>query len=248
MRIWPQIAPQVVDTHCHLNLYPNAISQVAEFAKTGTEVIAVTTSPEQYAALAALTAPAPSIHAAVGLIPQDARRLSSQLNHLLRLLPDTRFVGEIGLDYVTQDPAERARQKRIFSQILNACSPLGDRVLSIHSRRASADTLAMLRDFRGCAILHWFSGRVREVERADHAWFSVNTAMVCSRRGRELVRAMNPDRILTETDGPFVTLGDRPVTSHDIQLVLEFLAREWRCDIAESAARVRANYRCATGR
>jgi TatD DNase family protein len=248
MRIWPKIAAQVVDTHCHLNLYADAQAQLAEFATRGTEIIAVTTSPEQYAATAALARNAPSVHPAVGLIPQEIRRLASQLHHLLTLLPDTRFVGEIGLDYVTQDKTERALQRTVFARIVEACSAQGDRVLSIHSRRATADTLAMLRDFSGTAILHWFSGSVREVEAADHVWFSINTAMVRSRRARSLIQAMNPDRILTETDGPFVTIGERPTTPRDIQLVLEYLAREWNCDLAESATRVRQNYRRATGR
>jgi TatD DNase family protein len=247
MARWAQIASQVVDTHCHLNLYPNAVAQVAEFARQGTEIVAVTTSPEQFAATAALAARAPSVHPAVGLIPQEITRLASQLPHLLALLLDTRFVGEVGLDYVTEDKVERVLQRRIFERILNACSELGDRVLTIHSRRASADTLAMLRDFRGCAILHWFSGRISDVEAADQFWFSINTAMVRSRRARSLIQAMNPDRILTETDGPFVTLGDQPTTPRDIQLVLEYLARLWKCDLAESAARVRENYRRATG-
>jgi TatD DNase family protein len=248
MAWWPRIAGLVVDTHCHLNLYPDAPAQVAEFARAGTEVVAVTTSPEQFAATRALCLGAESVHPALGLIPQNIRRLAGQLPHLLRLLPDTRFVGEIGLDYVTQDPDERALQRRVFGRILEASSECGDRILSIHSRRASADTLAMLRDFRGSAICHWFSGSVAEVEAADHVWFSINTAMVRSRRARALIAAMNPARILTETDGPFVTLGDRPTTPRDIQLVHEYLARQWGCDIAESASRVRDNYRCATAR
>lgn len=240
---WPRIARHVVDTHCHLNQYAEALSLVAEFAKAGTQVVAVTTSPEQFAGTAALCREASCVHPAVGLIPQEIRRLAPQLQHLLRLLPDTRFVGEIGLDYVTEDRAERALQRRVFDSILDGCS--SRHVLTVHSRRASADTLDMLRGFTGQAICHWFSGSVAEVEAADHVWFSLNTAMVRSRRSRQLITAMNPDRILTETDGPYVTIGDRPTTPRDIQLVLEYLARTWSCDIAEAAARVRANFdRC----
>jgi TatD DNase family protein len=67
----------------------------------------------------------------------------------------------------------------------------------------------------------------REVERAARLglYFSVNPAMVTSQKGRELVDAMPRDRLLTESDGPFVKLGPRPADPTSAPIVLNYLAR-----------------------
>ena len=58
----------------------------------------------------------------------------------------------------------------------------------------------------GIAILHWFSGPMRDLQRAidTGCWFSVNPAMIRSQTGRSLIAAMPRERVVTESDGPFV--------------------------------------------
>jgi TatD DNase family protein len=57
-------------------------------------------------------------------------------------LAETRFVGEIGLDYVTSDRELRRRQREVFSQILARCAEHRDKVLTVHSRRSASDVIA----------------------------------------------------------------------------------------------------------
>ncbi len=85
------------------------------------------------------------------------------------------------------------------------CAEEEDKILTIHSRRAAADIISMVgNSFQGTAILHWFTGAAKEVERAAAygMYFSVNPAMVLSEKGRSLISAMPVDRVLTESDGP----------------------------------------------
>jgi TatD DNase family protein len=236
---------KLVDTHCHVNLYDDVDRLLQEIADSGMTVHLVTTAPSEFVACRELVADYPTILPCVGLIPQEINALAPQLDRFLELASTTRFIGEVGLDYVTEDEAERQLQRGVFEAILNNAAAAGDKVISIHSRRAADDVIDMVGDdFPGTVILHWFSGSDQALQRAlGRVWFSVNTAMVRSRRGKALIRQMDPARILTETDGPFVT--DRagtPARPRDVHYVIEFLARQWGRDAEDVAEQVHANY------
>lgn len=238
----------LVDSHCHVDLYPDPAALVADAARNGWYLLAVTNAPSVFEHTLTLTAPHTTIHAALGLHPQLAATRSQERHMLMELLPKTRFIGEIGLDYQTKDEEERELQRSIFTEVVDACSRLGDRVLTIHSRRSSKDVLAILGDsFRGTAILHYFSGLKGEVDiaAARGFFFSINPAMVRSKSGRDLIARMNPDFVLTETDGPFVKLGKRPAEPKDIPVVIYHLAETWACSADAAAERVLANFQRA---
>ena len=150
---------------------------------------------------------------------------------------DTRYVGEIGLDYVTTDKDIRGKQRDVFQRILECCAAHGNKVLTVHSRRASADVIAMIGDrFPGTVILHWFSGAIKDLRKATERgmYFSVNPAMIRSRSAQRLAAEMPRDRVLTETDGPFVTVGSRPAIPGDVAGVVDWLARMWKISREEA--------------
>jgi TatD DNase family protein len=232
--------PRLIDTHCHVNLYADIPAVVAEIEQTSMQVVMVTNEP---AAFEQNTIRSDCIHTALGLLPHEISRLAPELDRFLELLDGTRHVGEIGLDYVTQDEEQRRLQRSVFEKILAACAESGDKILSIHSRRASADVVRMLGTyFPGKAILHWFSGSVADVEAAEGIYFSLNTAMIRSRSAKKLIRAMNPDFILTETDGPFVEVDERSARPNDVKRVVNWLAQEWGTSFEEAADRVWTNW------
>lgn len=237
--------PTFVDTHFHLDLFPKPAEVVKDLAAAGHHVIAVTNAPSVFQATAALCSSAPNLHPAVGLHPELAVQYAAELPKLWSALEQTRFVGEVGLDYATGDEAGRQVQRRVFGEILEQCSQRGDRVLTVHSRRAAGDVIAAVRGgFRGTLILHWFSGTQGELSRAAEAGclFSVNTAMCQSQKGRALVSRIDRSRVLTETDGPFVKIGNRPAWAPDLAVVIECLAGVWGCDKDEAAAQILRNF------
>jgi TatD DNase family protein len=239
------------DAHCHLDLYPDPRAACAQAARV--PVILVTTRPSAFENACALAAENPSVHPALGLIPQEAAALEAELPLFLDLLPRARFVGEIGLDGVSPDPAGRAAQSRVFAAILDACAKAGGKVLSIHSRRAATPVLDALAAhgaaFPGTVILHWFSGNAAELGRAADVgcFFSVNPAMVKSAHGRALVRGMPRDRVLLESDGPFVAVDGRPAAPADGGLVVAHLAGLWGMGRQAAEALVDGNFARVAG-
>src|ERR1035441_1290583 len=89
---------QVIDFHCHLDLYPNPLAIRDECDRRGMYVLSVTTTPSAWKGTSALAAPTKRIRTALGLHPQLAHERMSELALFDSYLPETRYVGEIGLD------------------------------------------------------------------------------------------------------------------------------------------------------
>lgn len=223
--------PALVDTHCHLDLYADPAKAIRETDAQGVFTIAVTNTPSVFRTLVRLAGRSKHIRVALGLHPELARRRAAELPLFRELLSETRYVGEIGLDHVTGDDDDRAAQREVFDAILGWCHEAGDKILTVHSRRAAPDVVdAFGPSFRGTWILHWYSGSRRTLERALSygAYLSVNPAMARSDKGRALLAAVPPERVLTETDGPFVKLDDGgPARPADAAIVVAGLAALW---------------------
>jgi len=229
---------RLVDTHCHLDLYPDPPALLRRIEAAGVQTIAVTNAPSVFFHTDQLTAQSRFVRPALGLHPELVKTHAHERPLFWEQLPKTRFIGEVGLDYVTNDATERELQREVFREVLDRCAATGDKVLTVHSRRAAADVIDMVgRGFRGVVILHWFSGSLREAERArlNGLYFSINTAMIRSKSGQTLIERMDPDCVLTETDGPFVPLGKEPAVPSDVSLVVRHLAGVWH--MAEDEAR-----------
>lgn len=239
--------PEGVDAHCHVDLYGNdEAAVVEEIERRRIHTIAVTNAPSVFFHTRDVARGRKYLHAAVGLHPQLVASHGHELSRMWPLLAETRFVGEIGLDYVTGDRELRRRQREVFLEILTRCAEHGRKILTVHSRRAATDVITAVGDgFPGFVILHWFSGTVRELERAVAAgfWFSVNEAMLRSRSGMELTRRMPRDRVLTETDGPFVEIEGRASRPSDCLAAMRGLGRALDLSEAEVPALIAANFR-----
>ena len=153
-----------------------------------------------------------SIKLAVGLHPwwisADERHLAAVLRAFDGALPETQYVGEVGLDFSKRRTATRDAQLRAFRHIANACAKDGGKVLSIHCVKAYDDVLSIL-DSSGCfasctCIFHWFSGSFQQLEQAADAgcFFSVGARMLETKKGSEYAKAVPLRKLLLETDAP----------------------------------------------
>ena len=239
--------PDLVDAHCHVDLYgKDEAAVIEEIERRRIHTIAVTNAPSVFFHTRDVAHNRKYVHAAVGLHPELVASHAHELDRMWQHFAETRFIGEIGLDYVTSDPGLRRQQRSVFSQILARCAEYGDKILTVHSRRSASDVLAAIGDdFPGTVILHWFSGTGRELNRAVSAgcWFSINPAMFRSQRGLELVRRMPRERVLTETDGPFVQLEGRACRPPDCEKVLLSLGKSWGLLVTDVARRIADNFR-----
>ena len=246
MQEQPAGGRRLVDAHCHVDLYDNPAGVVAEAEAAGVYTIAVTNAPSVFRHTAALVRDCRYVRAAVGLHPELVHSHGRQVENVPPLLKETRYVGEIGLDYTTVDQAVRRAQREVFGRILTWCAEYKDKVLTLHSRRAAADTVeAVGPNYPGGVVLHWFSGSGRELERAVGygMYFSVNPAMVGSQKGRALISRMPVERVITETDGPFVKHGPQPAAPRHTESVIEGLAELWRTSPVEAREAVFANFK-----
>lgn len=221
----------MIDFHCHLDLYPDPHSVVAECVARNLYILAVTNTPSAWTGSARLGKGAPRIRTALGLHPQIAHERKGELPLFEHLLSETRYVGEVGLDGAPEFRRYWLDQIMVFTRILEACVRSGGRLMSIHSRQAATPVLDALeaQPGAGTPILHWFSGSQRELERAIKlgCWFSVGLSMLSGAKGRELVGKMPHDRVLTESDGPFAQVDRRAALPSDTDRAATALAKVW---------------------
>jgi TatD DNase family protein len=98
--------------------------------------------------------------------------------------------------------------------------------------------------FPGKVILHWFSGTLSELDQAVSGglYFSVNPAMILSRSGQALIARIPRERMLTETDGPFVEVDGQPARPGSVALVIEHVANVWGIPAASVRAIMATNF------
>jgi TatD DNase family protein len=164
------------------------------------------------------------LFATAGLHPHHATDFDAELEALLRdclARPEVVAAGEMGLDYF-RNFSPREAQLFAFERQLALAIESG-KPLFLHQRDAHADFLACLDNVRGRigrAVVHCFTGEGHELD--DYLardWYVGITGWICDeRRGthlRELVRRIPADRLLLETDAPYLLPRDlKPMPSH----------------------------------
>jgi TatD DNase family protein len=221
----------VIDFHCPLDLYPNPREIAAACAEQNMYVLSVTTTPSAWNGTIALAPSSSRIRTALGLHPQLAHLRKSELPLFESLLPNTKYVGEVGLDGAPEFKPYLPDQIIVFERILELCRANGGRILSIHSRRAATAVLDRLESNRdaGTPILHWFSGSLQELSRAVDlgCWFSVGPSTIAGNKGRSLVARIPKTRILIESDGPFAQANGQSLFPWDSANAIPHLAQLW---------------------
>lgn len=205
-----------VDFHCHLDLFPDYEAAIARAEAARIYTLTVTTTPKAWPRNAALTRELRFVRAGLGLHPQLVADRADELRLWERHLPETRYVGEVGLDAGPRFYRSLDLQKQVFAAVLDRCAEAGGKILSVHSVRSAPAVLGLVEQRlppdRGTVVLHWFTGSRSDARRAARlgCYFSINAAMMVSEAGRALVADLPLDRLLTETDGPFTLVAGQP--------------------------------------
>lgn len=235
---------RMFDTHCHLDQYPSPSGVALAAERAGITVIAVTHLPSHFEQGRSHVATLKRVRLALGLHPLLASQHADELPAFARLLPTTSYIGEIGLDFSKHGRSTRAVQVHSFREVLKLLRG-NPRFVTLHSRGAEDETLSLLREYEITpAVFHWFSGSISSATRiADSGYyFSINPAMVRSKKGQALVRALPQEQVLTETDGPFLQIGSRPAFPGDVEIVYRELADAWAVKEDEAADIVAENF------
>lgn len=232
-----------VDAHVHLNRYGSTETVLAGAGRAGVCCVTMTESPSDFDAWAPVLHERSGVRLALGAHPLVAEQLGPDaLDRFTALAAEVSFVGEVGLDGSRHGRATLGAQRRVFDHVL-AVAGEGRCVLSVHSRGAESEVIDTLAAAGATAALHWYSGPLRTVDRALDAgfYFSVNSAMLDTQSGVRLLRAVPQDRVVTETDGPFVTVARRVATPADVPALVMQIASVWSRDADETAQRIWAN-------
>ena len=200
----------LIDTHFHLDLMEKMQTLIREFRNSDVGVIAVGTTPKAFEREKQFCFGVDNIRVGLGFHPQLVAERESEIDLFLGLVKNSRYIGEIGLDFNTDYNVSKEQQLSCFRRIAKACANEGNKVLSIHSVKAAGaviDELERAGAFQNnICVFHWFTGTAAERKRAIEAgaWFSINPRMLKTKSGQETIKAIPGDRLLLETDAPFV--------------------------------------------
>jgi TatD DNase family protein len=235
----------MLDAHCHLDLYPHPTQIATDAEKAGVFTVFVTNLPSAFDAAYPHTAKFKQVRAAVGLHPLSASMHTEQeLGRFKELVAKTSFIGEVGLDFSREGLATRDRQLISFKFALQ-CLKNEPKFLTIHSRQAESAVLDVLKqEYSHPVVFHWYSGTLKNLETAMNCghFFSINPAMTWSKKGRAIIEQIPRDRVLTESDGPFIDIENRQIVPADIHIVERALAELWGTDSAVVRSSVMHNF------
>lgn len=231
----------MIDFHCHLDLMedPAKVAKELELAKA--YVLSVTTTPKAFPKTSRLVKKRGRIRTALGYHPQLVRERPHEMSLFEKMLPETRYVGEVGLDGGKDFKSSKEEQAKIFAAILALCASAGPKIISIHSRHAADAVLDEIAKAPGCGtpVLHWFTGNRQELDRAIRmgCWFSVGAPMLRTAKGKAAVALMPKERVLTETDAPFATNN----IGASLRSATKGLASIWDMDVDEATNTIKSN-------
>ncbi len=214
-RVPPGSLSGLIDTHCHLNLPAFDADRdrvLARARDAGLERILIPGIDLAGSARAARIARSdPILRFAPGIHPHESRSFDGEALAELRWLARDEgacAIGETGLDYF-RDLSPRERQREAFRAQLALAEELGLPAI-VHVRDAQEDALAILAEFAGRVrgVLHAFSGNALLAQKAAELgfYFGIAGPLTYPKADalRAAFRALPPDRILLETDAPFL--------------------------------------------
>ncbi len=204
----------IFDTHAHYNAHgfdKDREELLAQLPQKGIcAVINAGTTLEDSAECIQLAERYDYCYAAAGIHPEDAlvrpENWLEQLDALLKR-PKVVAVGEIGLDYHYEDDCPRDIQKQVFEEQLKLAKKL-DLPVIVHDREAHGDVMELLRKYRPRGVMHCFSGSAEMAKEVVALGMYIGLGGVVTfknaRHPLEAAAVIPPDRLLNETDAPYM--------------------------------------------
>lgn len=248
------------DTHCHIDLClekggTSFDDFMASLQPMPDLIVQVACHPDNFAGTLPMLAH-PNVYGAFGVHPHEASLYSEAvekelLNHLQH--PKAIAFGEMGLDY-HYDFSPRPEQKSVFARQLKLALQL-QKPIVLHTREADADTLEILKaaPLKGAKIhVHCYTGSLafaQELLKLDAEVYFGFTGILTFKTGQEIrdvAAAVPMNRILTETDSPFlapIPFRGKQATPAMVGYVLEALAKVREMDAQSLGQICRENAR-----
>lgn len=232
----------MIDAHCHLE-FMDAEKVVEEAKSRGMTAVVTSIADRQHNTqiLGLGEKYSGFVFVCMGLHPAEVEYGEADVLSQIKSIEENKAgivaVGEVGLDYhhvKSEDKREQTRQ--IFSRFIDTANKIR-KPLVIHSRDAMDDTLDMLKKTEVPVMLHFFSGTKEDMEEAVSRgyYISFTTITVRNKKLRKLAKLCPLDRMLLETDAPWLDPDPDAPRSSD---PLELTNRPWKIELtAEKIAK-----------
>jgi len=237
----------IIDTHCHIDMYPNPIQVLNECEKRGVTVISMTSLPSHFELGYNHFIDKKKVRQALGFHPLIIKNYdTTEILKFEKLINKTSYIGEIGLDFSREGINTKDLQIQVFTKILSIIKNNTSRkILSLHSRGAEKEVLNRLIENKiKYAIFHWYSGNIGVIENILKAgyYFSINTSMIKSKKGSDIISRIPLDRLLIESDGPYIDNKGKPIYSYDLIEVYNYLAKKNNISVDEITNIIKVNF------
>ncbi len=198
---------EMIDFHCHPDLYNDNFKLIEKSRENNFKIVAMTNLPQLYRRYYEKFSNEETINISLGYHPQLIEEYPKELNTFLKYVKEASFIGEVGLDISSKKTNTIELQKEIFGSIINECIRLGNKIISIHSRKTDDIIFDFLKKSSCIYIMHWYTGNIKRLLVAmssdDNIYISINSNMVHSSNGIKLIETIPLSRIVLETDAPF---------------------------------------------
>lgn len=223
---------RIIDTHCHLaeeEFDGDREVVIRRAMERGVLIISSAISPQTWDVNLSLADKCSNVYACTGLDPMNHRKIENAIIWIEKNHPRIIAIGETGLDnYRERDHGERVLQEQAFSDLIETANRY-HLPIQVHSRSAGQAALRVLQQNEAELVqMHAFDGRasLARIGSEDYGYyFSVPTSVVRSPQKQKLVKAVNIERLLLETDSPVLSpiLGERNEPSN-VVLALDQIA------------------------
>jgi TatD DNase family protein len=226
----------MIDVHCHFDFAENPLEYILENEKNKIITIGMTNLPSHFIMGMCHIKKFKYIRLALGLHPLLASEHKKEYIIFLENIDKTSYIGEIGLDFSQEGIATKDIQIESFLFVLDNIKQKS-KILSVHSRRAEEMTFSILKkNNMKNVIFHWYSGSIKlllEIVEQGY-YFSINPSMIKSENGRKIIKNIPKEKMLTETDYPFV--------KENILYCYQYLANLWKNNNEEVENIINSNF------
>jgi TatD DNase family protein len=211
-----KIENKFIDTHCHLDsLTPEISESITNATENNVDkIITISVSPKNIQHVLDISNSNDNVYCSQGVHPHEAKDYSSSVKETIILNSKEDKVvaiGEIGLDYY-YNYSSKEEQKNAFREQLQIASDL-DLPIIVHSRDSDDDMIEILNEFKNSlsrkGVIHSFSGTEKLakfcLESGFHLGFNGIVTFKKAQDLREIVKQTPVERILFETDSPYLT-------------------------------------------
>jgi len=243
-----------IDTHCHLDKLDSTPEEAVKQAKQDgvKTMVTISVDEESFDFVSNAVMQFKDVYGTVGLHPHDASEFSTSMEHSILKLAQGHdkmiAIGETGLDYHYMNSTAE-NQQFAFGKQLQIAVELNLPVV-LHSREAEADTISILKEIPvpALGVAHSFTSSLKMARTLlDMGWYLGINGIVTFKNAediREVVRWIPLDRLLLETDSPFlapVPFRGKPNKPAHIPLIASFIAELRKIPVEHLAEKTSEN-------